>query len=227
MQVPRTPYTFRVLSPATPFFFLPVCVALVPVKVVVLKPTPFGPIVIVCPLYTSVVGFAPAPNVNVVPPITTSEEPISEKVIPPAVTACVVGLKGKVKVAPPTPSPVEAIVKVCPFRTVVVGVALGPMVIVTPSTTARVEPSSVIERPPTIPSWVPVGWDGPPRVVPSKETPDGPMVIVSPFTTSVVTGTLGPYVNVDPLMTATVLPIAENTCPSTTTNFRAPIELSN
>jgi hypothetical protein len=51
-----------------------------------------------------------------------------------------------------------------PFITVVVGVAFGPMVSVTVSTTPRVEPSSVIERPPTIPSWVPDGWEGPPNV---------------------------------------------------------------
>jgi hypothetical protein len=61
------------------------------VKVVVLKPTPLGPMVIVYPLYTSVVGWAPGPNVNVDPLITTAEEPISENVVPPAVTAWVVG----------------------------------------------------------------------------------------------------------------------------------------
>jgi len=157
--------------------------------------------------------------VKVDPPMTTTEEPISENVIPPAVTAWVVGLNAKVRVAPPTPSPVESMVRVWPFITVVAGVAFGPMVSVTLSTTARVEPSSVIERPPTIPSWVPDGWEGPPNVEPSKVIPDGPIVMVAPLTTSVVMGTFEPYVNVDPSMTATVLPIAENTCPPTMTKF--------
>ncbi len=94
---------------------------------------------------------------NVDPPITTTEEPISENVIPPAVTAWVVGLNRKVRVAPPTPRPVESMVRVWLFITVVVAVAFGPMVSVTLWTTARVEPSSVIVRPPTIPSWVPDG----------------------------------------------------------------------
>jgi hypothetical protein len=45
-------------------------------KVVVLNPTPLGPMLIVCPLYKSLAGFAPSPNVNVFPPIATIEEPL-------------------------------------------------------------------------------------------------------------------------------------------------------
>ncbi len=84
MNVPKTPYTG--LRPPAPFF-LPVCVAEAAVKVVVLNPTPLGPMLIVWPLKTSVVGLAPGPKVNVDPPITTNEDPTSEKVTPPAVTA--------------------------------------------------------------------------------------------------------------------------------------------
>ncbi|PMD62381.1 uncharacterized protein K444DRAFT_717009 [Hyaloscypha bicolor E] len=47
------------------FFLLLIEVAVAPVKVVVSNPTPLGPMLIACPLYTSVVGFAPGLNVNV------------------------------------------------------------------------------------------------------------------------------------------------------------------
>jgi hypothetical protein len=43
--------------------------------------------------------------------------------------------------------------------------------------------------------------------------------MVSLLITPVATGIFGPYVNVDPSMTATVLPMAENTCPPTMTKF--------
>ncbi len=65
----------------------PVAPAVAPVNVVVANPTPPGPTLNVLPLYTLVVLLAPGPNVKVLDPITTMDEPISEKVIPPAVIA--------------------------------------------------------------------------------------------------------------------------------------------
>ncbi len=92
-------------------------------KVVFVNPIPPGPILIVWPLYTSVVGVAPGPNVNVFPPMTAIEEPISENVIPPAVIICVVGLNGTVKVAPPADTPLGPIVTGIPLMVVTVGFA--------------------------------------------------------------------------------------------------------
>lgn len=89
MPTPKTPKPGLTASPAF-FFFVLVAVGELVVNdviVVVANPIPPGPTLIVWPLYTSVVALAPGPIVNVVPPILTNEGPISEKVIPPAVTA--------------------------------------------------------------------------------------------------------------------------------------------
>ena len=107
------------------------------------NPIPPGPKDIVSPLYTAVVGVAPGPMVKVVPPISTSDEPISKKVMPPAVTSCVVGLNGNVNVvdrlmvSPPGPA-----VIVFPSIVAVLFGASGPTVRVMPSITAIVEPIS-------------------------------------------------------------------------------------
>src|SRR3954467_865762 len=122
-------------------FFLLVCVAVGPADVagtvVVVKPTPPGPKLIVCPLYTSVVVAAPGPMVKVVPPISTNVDPIFVKVMPPAVITSVTGLNGEDKVVPPSiVNPPSPAVIVLPFTTAVVDVAPGPTINVVPSTTA-------------------------------------------------------------------------------------------
>ncbi len=51
--------------------------------------------------------------------------------------------------------------------------------------------------------------------------PDGPMVMDSPFTTSVVVAMPAPYVIVEPPRTTIELPMAENGSPSRITVFDA------
>ncbi len=50
---------------------------------------------------------------------------------------------------------------------------------------ANVEPTSVTDIPPAMPSWVSLVCAAPPRVVPSNEIPIGPIVMVSPLNISV------------------------------------------
>ena len=58
--------------------------------VVVARPIPFGPTLMVWPLITVVIGELPGPIVNVCPPMTASEA-ATAKVRPPAVTVEKVG----------------------------------------------------------------------------------------------------------------------------------------
>ncbi len=58
--------------------------------VVVARPTPLGPMLMVWPLMTVVIGALPGPIVNVWPAITASDA-ATEKVNPPAVTVEKVG----------------------------------------------------------------------------------------------------------------------------------------
>lgn len=106
-------------------------------------PTPPGPILIVTELNTSVVGVAPEPIVNVLAPITTKLDPISENVMPPPVTTfvCCAG-GGAIVVLPPTPILPGPILTVTPLTTAVVGVACVPSVKVLPPMTTRLELSS-------------------------------------------------------------------------------------
>ncbi len=119
-------------------------------SVVPSRARPLEPTAMVCPRMTAVVGVAFGPMVRVYPSIIASEEP-SSVIERPSAERVLVGLKGYSSTVPPRSRPLEPAVIVCPEIVAVVGVALGPTVRVIPSTTARVEPTSVMERPPTSP----------------------------------------------------------------------------
>lgn len=94
----------------------------------VAKPTPLGPMLMVWPLMTVVIGELPGPMVNVFPPITAADAPTAN-VSPPAVTVEKVGsdARGSGMVVVARPIPLGPIVMVCPLRTVVRGVLPGAM----------------------------------------------------------------------------------------------------
>jgi hypothetical protein len=98
--------------------------------------------------------------VKVLEPITTKLDPISEKVMPPAVTACVcAGAGGARMVPPPIPTPPGPILTVTPSMTSVVGVACAPRVKVLPPIIATKEPISVNVIPAAVMTCV---WPGDP-----------------------------------------------------------------
>lgn len=91
---------------------------------------------------------------------------------------------------------------------------------VMPLMTASVDPTSVTDIPPATPNLVSVGCAViPPSVVPSNETPFGPIVIVSPSTSSVTGADDGPKVKVWPSMTAKDDPMTEKILALMTTTF--------
>jgi hypothetical protein len=93
-----------------------------PIKVVEAKPTPPGPMLIVSPLTTIVVGVAEGPIENVVPEITTSDAPTPTFMSPTAVEA----KPEPIKVVEAKPTPSGPMLIVSPLTTTVVGVAEGP-----------------------------------------------------------------------------------------------------
>lgn len=94
----------------------------------VAKPTPLGPMLMVWPLMTVVIGELPGPMVKVFPSITAADGP-TENVSPPAVTVEKVGsdARGSGIVVVARPIPLGPMVMVCPLRTVVSGVLPGVM----------------------------------------------------------------------------------------------------
>lgn len=100
-----------------------VLVKLEPCKVMDANPTPPGPMLMVCPFTTIVVGVADGPILYVEPEIKTCEAP-KPTFTPP--TAVLVKAK-PVRVVEAKPTPAEPIRIVCPFTMIVVGFAEGPI----------------------------------------------------------------------------------------------------
>ena len=171
--------------------------------VVVANPIPCGPILIVCPLRTVVMGALPGEIWNVLPS-TTASDGDSENVSPAAITMLVgweltFGI-GIVVVA--NPIPCGPMLIVCPLRTVVMGVLPGEIWNVLPSTTAsdgeseNVSPAAVTTL---------VGWElafGIGIVVAANPIPFGPILIVCPLRTVVMGVLPGVILNVWPSTTA-------------------------
>jgi hypothetical protein len=167
--------------------------------VVLAKPTPLGPMLMVWELKTSVVGVAPGPTVKVLPPITTIDELISVKVMPPAVKTCVAAFVGAATVVLTRPGPAVPTVKV--WSPKMATVELGKL-------------SSVKVMPPAVTTCVEacLFGGGGRIVVLGVPTPPGPMLNVWPLTTTVVGVAPGPTVNVWVPIT-TVEPISEIVTP--------------
>jgi hypothetical protein len=163
-------------------------------KTVVLpNPTPLGPMLIVWELKMSVVGVALGPMVKVLPPITTREELISVKVMPPAVMTCVAAFVGVAVVVLTRTGPTLPTVKVWPPK--MATVELGKLIsvkVMPPAVMTCVEPC-IFGGGAIVVLWVPM--------------PPGPMLNVWPFTTTVVGVAPGPTVNVRVSM-ITVEPIS-------------------
>jgi hypothetical protein len=151
--------------------------------VVEAKPRPLGPMLMVWPSMTMVVGVADGPMLYVVPDMTTWEAPMA-KVTPP--TAVVVGLEPWM-VVDANPTPPGPMLMVCPFTTIVVGVADGPMLYVEPDITTCEAPKPTLTPPTAV-----LLKAGPIRVVEAKPTPAEPIRIVCPFTMIVVGFAEGP-----------------------------------
>lgn len=168
--------------------------------VVPVNPTPPGPTLTVTPSNTSVVGVAPGPIVKVIDPITTRLAPISENVMPPAVTASVCMARGGgatvVPPAPAMPMPPGPILTVTPLTTSVVGDAWAPSVKVLEPRTTTLDPISEKVRPAAVTTCVGFPFGGGKSVVPWLPTPLGPMLNVWPWTTTVVGAAAGPRVKV-------------------------------
>ena len=171
--------------------------------VVVARPIPLGPIVIVCPLRTVVSGVLPGVIRKVLPSITASDGD-NENVSPAAVTILVgweLALGNRI-VVDANPIPCGPMLIVCPLRTVVIGVLPGVILNVLPSMTAsdgfneNVSPAAVT---------ILVGWElalGNRIVVDANPIPCGPMLIVCPLRTVVIGVLPGVILNVLPSMTA-------------------------
>lgn len=125
---------------------------------------------------------------------------------------------GYVIVRVETMTPMGPMVNTCPAIMVVVRCVPGPMVKVLPLMMAMDGATLVMVAPPTISYFVSVALAlEPPIIMPCTSTPDGPMVMVSPSTTSVVADIPGPYVIVFECTTTTLLPIAVSISPPATT----------
>jgi hypothetical protein len=101
--------------------------------VVEANPTPLGPILMVSPSTTIVVGVAEGPILYVVPEITTWDVP-TPKVTSPTVVV-VKPDPDPIKVVEAKPTPPGPMLIVSPFTTMVVGDAEGPMLYVVPEMT--------------------------------------------------------------------------------------------
>jgi hypothetical protein len=146
-----------------------------PTIVVPVSPIPPGPMLIVWPSTTAVVGDKPGPKVKVVPSIIATEEPEprgSISILTPFGTE--VGLaNGKVSIAGPTPP--GPILTVCPLITAVVGVEPGPTSKVEPPSTIADEPSKVAATPLiVIGVWGPEGEGTTAKVEPAITMADEP-----------------------------------------------------
>jgi hypothetical protein len=176
--------------------------------VVVAKPMPFGPRLIVWPLTTFIVGVAPGPIVKAVPSITITEE-LPENVTPPAVIVESDPMGGGMVVVA-NPMPCGPMLIVCPLTTLVVGVAPG-IVNVVPSITTIEGPSENVIPPAVMGVKAASGAmrvtkpDGT-IVVEARPIPPGPRLIVCPLTTLVVGVAPGPTVKVVPSITAIEAP---------------------
>jgi hypothetical protein len=91
--------------------------------VVEAKPRPLGPMLMVWPSMTMVVGVAEGPMLYVVPEMTTWDAPMAKVTAP---TAVVVRLEPWM-VVDAKPTPPGPMLMVWPFTTIVVGIAEGPM----------------------------------------------------------------------------------------------------
>ncbi len=95
-----------------------------PIRVVEAKPTPLGPMLMVSPSTTTVVGLAEGPILYVVPEITTWEAPTPTVRSPTAVV--VKPDPDPIRVMEAKPTPPGPMLMVSPLTTIVVGVAEGP-----------------------------------------------------------------------------------------------------
>lgn len=171
--------------------------------VVVGKPTPPGPMLIVSLPITIVVGMAPIPIGYVVPLMITSVGS-TVNVNPSAVTTDgVIGPApvGKAAVVPAMPIPLGPMVKVSPFITVVMGTDPGLIVKVLPLIIAS-EGERENVKSPSVTTEKSDGEDGSATVVVARPTPLGPMLTVWPLMTVVIGELPGPIVNVCPPITA-------------------------
>lgn len=157
--------------------------------VVEVNPRPLGPILILSPFTTIVVGVAEGPMLYVVPDTITSEEPI------PIVTPLTVVVENPEsrKGVEAISTPLGPILMAWPFTTIVVGVAEGPILYVVPDMTAWVEPIPTVTAPTAV-----VEKSERRKVVEAIPTPPEPMLMVWPFTTMVVGVAVGPVSYVVP-----------------------------
>ena len=101
--------------------------------VVDLNPIPLGPMLIVSPSTTMVVGLADGPMSKVVPSMIAWDGPT---VTPTSPILVELSLVPGANVVEANPNPSGPMLMVCPSTTTVVGLAEGPMLNVVPSTTA-------------------------------------------------------------------------------------------
>jgi hypothetical protein len=158
------------------------------------RPMPLGPMEMVSPFTTIVVGVADGPMLYVVPEMTTWEAPTLN--VTPSTTV-VESAPAPWIVVDGNATPLGPILIVCPFTTTVVGVADGPILKVVPDMTTWVDPTLNVTPSTTVVESAPA----PCNVVDGNATPLGPILIVCPFTTTVVGVADGPISNVVPPIT--------------------------